>query len=1164
MFKPVSSKTNFPELERDVLRWWKETDAFNKLRQLRAGSKKWSFVDGPITANNPMGVHHAWGRTYKDIFQRYKAMQGFDQRWQNGFDCQGLWVEVNVEKDLGFKSKRDIEAYGLAPFVILCKQRVLNYSAVQTEQSVRLGMWMDWNNPDTLRMLSEKLGENPNQVIELDGPHGRVRGTVEQIVAQLGLPQLGGSYFTFSDENNYLIWAFIKKCAENGWLYKGTDVMPWCARCGTGVSEHEISTEDYPDLTHPSITARLPLRNRKNEYLLVWTTTPWTLTSNVAVAVGPELTYLKVKQGNDVYYLSEGTTKMLKGDYQVLDKLKGAAMEGWTYDGPFDELPAQQIVGGYAPAELRNHIGNARTNSVQAHRVILWKDVGDAEGTGLVHIAPGCGAEDFHLGKEFGLPVVAPIDENGGFIENFGEFSGMSAFDVAPRVIESLTQKGLLYRAEDYTHRYPTCWRCKTELLFRLVDEWFISMGETYAKPREQLTREEKARSLRYQIMDVVDQIRWIPQFGYDREMDWLCLMHDWMISKKRYWGLALPIWECVECGHANVIGSRDELQTRAVAGWDKFNGHTPHRPFIDEVKIKCEKCGGKTSRIKDVGNPWLDAGIVTMSTMGYRTDRKYWEQWYPADFITESFPGQFRNWFYSVLAMGTAMTGQPPFKALMGYGTLFAEDGRPMHKSSGNMIEFNEAAETIGADVMRWMFARTRYETNMLFGYHVADETRRMFLLPLWNVYSFFVTYANLDKWSPANRQPSTVNQLDRWILARLQALIVEMTPALDNYDSPTAARAVEPFIDDLSNWYLRRSRRRFWKSEDDDDKHAAYATLYEVLVALTKLLAPFIPFTAEAMYQNLVRSVDANAPESVHHCEWLQVDESKFDKQLLNDMAIARQVVNLGHSIRAAKSIKVRQPLARAIVVADAAQRESLTHLRDLVADELNVKSVEYATREEELVTYQVRPNFQTLSPKVQKLFPDPATDDKVAKKHVRDARKSFIVSLQQIIDTFDSAYWAENQRLGKSFRVQNLTSFMSGGKGIEFIGGVDFEFEPNDILVTPQPKPGFAVASEGTLVVALDTTLTEELVAEGLVREFVRRVQDLRKSADFDISDRIRVYYAATPKLASAIEMWREYISGETLADELKVGQAPVGAASVEDGFDGEKVTVAVVKK
>ncbi|MBI5031982.1 MAG: isoleucine--tRNA ligase [Chloroflexi bacterium] len=1149
-FKPVSSKTDFPQLERDILQWWKESDSFNKLRKLRAGNKKWSFVDGPITANNPMGVHHAWGRTYKDVFQRYKAMQGFDERWQNGFDCQGLWVEVNVEKDLGFKSKRDIEEYGLAPFVILCKQRVLNYSAVQTEQSIRLGYWMDWNDTDTLRMLSEKLGENPNQTLTVQGPKGPVTGTVEQIVGQLGLPQLGGSYFTFSDENNYQIWGFIKKCADNGWLYKGTDVMPWCARCGTGVSEHEISTEDYPDLTHPSITARFPLRGRTNEYLLVWTTTPWTLTSNVAVAVGPELTYLKIRQNGSIYYLTKGTTKMLTGAHEILGELKGTEMEGWTYDGPFDELPAQQTVGGYAPAELRNHIGNAPTNSAQAHRVILWKDVGDAEGTGLVHIAPGCGAEDFHLGKEFNLPVVAPIDENGVFIENFGEFSGMSAFDVAPRVIESLQHKGYLYRSDDYTHRYPTCWRCKTELLFRLVDEWFISMGQTYDKPREQLTPEEKARSLRYQIMDVVDQIKWVPQFGHDREMDWLRLMHDWMISKKRYWGLALPIWECPH-GHVTVVGSREELEERAVEGWDKFSGHTPHRPFIDDVKIKCEKCGEKTSRIKDVGNPWLDAGIVTMSTMGFRTDRAFWEKWYPADFITESFPGQFRNWFYSVLAMGTAMTGRPPFKTLMGYGTLFAEDGRPMHKSLGNMIEFNEAADEIGADVMRWMFSRTRYESNMLFGYHVADETRRMFLLPLWNVYSFFVTYANLDKWTPDRRPPTADrNQLDKWILARLQQLIAEMTPALDEYDAPTAARAVEPFIDDLSNWYLRRSRRRFWKSEDDDDKHAAYATLYEVLVTLTQLLAPFMPFTAESMYQNLVRSVDPNAPESVHHCEWPQVDESKLDQQLLTDMAVTRQVVNLGHSIRAAKGLKIRQPLGRAVIVADAAQHAGITHLADLATDELNVKKFEFAMREEELVSYQLRPNFQTLSPKVQEMIPDPETDDKALKKEAREKRKAVMAGLQTTLSAQDASQVAATVRAGKSVTLT--------------VNGFKIELAPADVLITPQPKPGFAVQSEGNLVVALDTTITPELAAEGLAREMVRRVQDLRKSAGFDVADHIKLYYTATPKLASAIQTWREYITTETLADEMHATVAPTEAATVDDSFDGEKVTVSLVKK
>ncbi len=1152
MFKSVSSKTNFPELERDILRWWKETDAFNKLRKLRAGAPRWSFIDGPITANNPMGVHHAWGRMYKDLFQRYQAMQGHDERWQNGFDCQGLWVEVNVEKDLGFKSKKDIEDYGLAAFVILCKQRVLNYAAVQTEQSIRLGMWMDWNDADMLRMLRDKLGENPNQTMTLDGPRGKVTGTVEQLVGQLGMPQLGGSYFTFSDENNYQIWSFLKKCAERGWVYKGTDVMPWCARCGTGVSEHEISTEDYPDITHTSLTVRFPLRDRPGEYLLVWTTMPWTFIPHIMVAAGPNLTYLKVKQGDAIYYLAENTVHMLKGAYEVIGKLKGSEMEGWTYVGPFDEIPAEQEVGGHVAPELRNHIPRPPLSAAQAHRVVLWKDVAEAEGTGLVHMGTGAGPEDFRLGKENGLPIVAPLDENGMFMEGFGEFTGMGAFEVTPKVIESLERKGMLYRTDPYTHRYPTCWRCKTPLVFRLVDEWFIKMGETYDKPREQLTAEEKSRSLRYQIMDVVDQIRWIPGFGYEREMDWLRNMHDWMISKKRYWGLALPIWECSHCGNFDVIGSSDELEECAVEGWDKFAGHTPHRPYIDEVKTRCSKCGEKTSRIKDVGNPWLDAGIVSLSTMGHRTDPEFWGKWFPADFITESFPGQFRNWFYSLLVMATVMESHPPFKTILGYGTLFAEDGKPMHKSAGNMIEFNDAAESVGVDVMRWMFSQQRYESNMLFGYHVADETRRTFLLPLWNVYSFFVTYANLDGWKPPVGAFHETPLLDRWVLARLQEVIAEVTAALDDYDVPRASRGVEPFIDDLSNWYLRRSRRRFWKSEDDDDKRAAYATLYEVLVTLAKLLAPFMPFLTESIYQNLVRSADSSAPESVHHCAFPKADAAKLDVQLLADMAVARQVVTLGHSTRSAKNIKNRQPLARAIVVADESQRAGLNHLRDLVADELNVKAVEYAAREEELVTYQLRPNLQTLSEHVKRLIPEPADlaeDDKVRRKELREKRKALTASIQAALAALDAS---------------RVTADVRAGRAVKLVANsMNVELKPTDVLITPQPKPGFAVMSEGNLVVALNTMLTPELVAEGFAREFVRRVQDLRKSAGLEVADHIRVYYTATPKLAHAVESFREYIAGETLADELASRAAPSGAVSVDDSFDGEKITIALVK-
>ncbi|MCX7839706.1 MAG: class I tRNA ligase family protein [Anaerolineae bacterium] len=1112
-FQPVPTKVDFVAQEKQILQFWKETRAFYTMRELHKGQPRWSFIDGPITANNPMGVHHAWGRTYKDVFGRYKTMRGHELRYQNGFDCQGLWVEVNVEKELGFQSKKDIENYGLAPFVILCKQRVLNYAAVQTEQSIRLGMWMDWDDPNLLRYLRDKLGEDPNQHITITTPSGaHLSGTVEYVISQLGLPQYGGSYFTFSDKNNYDIWSFLRKCHDNGWLYKGTDVMPWCWRCGTGISQHEIVTEGYIEKADPSVTLRFPLVDRPGESLLVWTTTPWTLTSNVAAAVGPDLTYVKVRQGNEVLYLSKGTTKMLKGSFEVLGELKGAEMQGWKYRGPFDDLPAAQLPGGWAEPTMRRLFAHIKETAIDAHRIILWDEVGEAEGTGIVHIAPGCGEEDFALGKQYNLPVLAPLDENGVYGDGFGWLAGKNVADVTDPIIEELKKKGLLYKFELYTHRYPECWRCHTPLVFRLVDEWFIAMD-----------------GIRPLMMDITNQIKWIPEFGRERELDWLRNMHDWMISKKRYWGLALPIWECEQCGHFTVIGSREELQARAVEGWEKFDGHTPHRPYIDEVKIKCEKCGALVSRIKDVGNPWLDAGIVSFSTMGYRTQHDYWLKWFPGDLISESFPGQFRNWFYSLLTMAAVLENKPATRVVHGYGTLLAEDGRQMHKSLGNAIEFNEAADTIGADVMRWMYCCQRYDTDMLFGYHVADETRRRFFLPLWNVYNFFVTYANLDKWTPTTvgNQRSAVSDLDRWILARLQQLIAEVTAPMDEYIIYKAVYAIEAFVDDLSNWYVRRSRRRFWKSEADADKNAAYATLYEVLVTLTKLLAPFIPFLAEAMYQNLVRSVDANAPESVHHCDFPRADASLLDTNILAEMDAARKVVNLGHSVRAENNLKVRQPLARVLVVAPYEQRARLAQMSTLIADELNVKTLQLVENEAQLVTYKLLPDNRVLGPKFGKMFPQ-----------VRAA-----------LGATDPYAAVATLRAGKNLALD--------------VDGQRVELAPSEVLITPQPKSGFAVKADGEYVVALDTNVTPELKAEGLAREFVRRVQDLRKSAEFDIADHIRLYYTATPTLANAIEAHRAYIMGETLADEMHASAAPANAAIVEDTFDGESVTLGIVK-
>ena len=1131
MFKPVASQIDFVAQEHEVLEFWQRTDAFQKLVAKNRGRERFSFVDGPITANNPMGVHHAWGRTYKDVFQRYKAMRGYAQRWQNGFDCQGLWVEVNVERDQGFKSKRDIEDYGLAEFVSLCKQRVLQFAAVQTEQSVRLGQWMQWDDPAVLRFLETKMAENPQQVITVEGTEGPVTGTVEQIVGRLGLPELNGSYFTFSNENNYTIWSALKKCHERGWIYQGHDVMPWCARCGTGLSQHEIVTEGYQELTHTSVFVRFPLRNRTGEDLLVWTTTPWTLTSNVAAAVHPELPYALVRQdtgqGERRFWLSKGAIPTaIRGPYTILDEKPGSALQGWTYDGPFDELPAQQAAGAAA-----------------AHQVILWDDVGEEEGTGIVHIAPGCGAEDYVLGKQHVLPALAPLDEEGVFIDGFGWLTGTSVYGSAQPIFQDLEQKGRLYRLENYTHRYPVCWRCQSELVFRLVDEWFINMGEQLDKPYEEVTAEEKNRSLRCQIMESVQDTRWIPDFGFEREMDWLRNMHDWMISKKRYWGLALPIWWCPDCRWFDVIGSESELRARAIAGWDEFEGHTPHRPYIDAVKIRCEECGGTASRIPDVGNPWLDAGIVAYSTLRYRFDRAYWEKWFPADLITESFPGQFRNWFYSMLAMSTIMERRTPFCTVQTYATLFAEDGRPMHKSWGNFIEFNEAADTMGVDVMRWMYCAHKPEQNLLFGYHTADETRRRFLIPLWNVYSFFVTYANLDGWQPgrieerkngrmeerpgASASLLSLQPLDRWILSRLQQVIQEVTRRLEDYDPYSAPLAVEPFLDDLSNWYVRRSRRRFWKSEHDADKNAAYATLYQVLLSLTRLLAPFVPFVTEVMYQNLVGSVVNTACESVHHCEWPTADESLIDQDLMERMHLAMQIAALGRAARSASNVKLRQPLSRALVFTGQ-QASRLDALTELVTDELNVKAVELVAEEGELVQYEIG-----LLPQI------------LGKKHGRRFGR-----LRQVAGAADAAALARRFKAGLSVELD----LEDGESPVELL--------PEEVEVRMRAREGLAVADERGIVVAVDVALTPELVREGLARDLVRRIQALRKEAGFQLDDRIVTFYDTDEEMNRVLVEWSAYIKAETLSTELLPG--PGGAdVSRQESFklEGHPVTLGV---
>jgi isoleucyl-tRNA synthetase len=1137
-FEKVDTQVDFPAQERRILEFWRRTDAFERLRAKNRGGPRWSFLDGPITANNPMGVHHAWGRTYKDAFQRYHAMNGQELRYQNGFDCQGLWVEVEVEKELKLNSKRDIESLvpgdtfdSIDRFVQLCKQRVDKYARVQTEQSVRLGYWMDWDRPEDFARP----------------------------------PDLRRSYYTMSEENNYTIWSFLRKCHDRGLVYKAYDAMPWCPRCSVGLSQMEMN-EGYQLVAHRAVFVRFPLRGRPGEYLLVWTTTPWTLSSNVAAAVNPDLTYLKVLHKDQAYYVAKGafTARRLeeefrnkskerptwvpgvprlktleqmfkeKGGYEVAGELPGSALVGWAYDGPFDELPAQAYPAGY-PGEIARVVREQKwapaVSPRDAHRVVAWKDVGEREGTGIVHIAPGCGKEDFLLGREEGLPPVAPLDDFGNFLHGFGPLTGRSAVEHATTdvILEDLQCKGVLFAWERYPHSYPHCWRCKTELLFRLVDEWFIGM------------------SWRDEIKEVVRRARWLPESinGQARELDWLTNMGDWMISKKRFWGLALPVWVDEETGDFEVIGSREELKARAVEGWERFEGHSPHRPWIDLVKVRNPKTGNLMSRIPDVGNPWLDAGIVPFSTMRYNTDRAYWEKWFPADFVTESFPGQFRNWFYALLAMSTMMVREAPFKVLLGHASVRDQWGEEMHKSKGNAIPFDGAADEgytiahvlkpgddpavhgaahsdvkeevrggekvrvlrvecppLGADLVRWVFCRHNPAQNVNFGPGPAEEVRAKFFLKLWNTYAFFCNYARAERGGfdraaaeiPVKDRP----ELDRWILSELQRLVQTARRAFDAFNLPDFCLEAERFVDArLSNWYVRRSRARFQDSEPSRDKLAAFQTLYTVLTTLTKLLAPLTPFLSEAMYQNL--APEGERGTSVHLAAYPVADEGLIDVRLSADVDGLLDVASLGHAARNAAKVRVRQPLAelRVYPAGNDSHRRAVERFADQLCEELNVKRA--ALADGPLLAPEVRPNPKALGPKF-----GPRLKDALAA--VAAAPSGELAAL-----------------------VQAGAQFSLPGEG------GPFDLEPSDFFVQVRGPEGWAgVADRGTEVL-LDVRVTEALAGEGLARDVVRQVQQQRKGAGLDMEDRITLYLAAeSAALRQAIEAHRDYIAGETLAE------------------------------
>ena len=861
--------------------------------------------------------------------------------------------------------------------------------------------------------------------------------------------------------------------------------MPWCARCGTSLSQHEL-IDSYRDMVHKSIFAKLPLTDRPGEFMMVWTTTPWTLTANVALAVHPDLDYAKVKQSDGILYLSAGTVSKLDGEYELLGTVKGRELVGLRYQGPFFDLPAQKDIDT---------------------RVVAWDYVGEEEGVGVVHVAPGCGAEDYELSRKQSLPVLVPIDENGIYYDGYGWLSGREVGEVAPMIFEDLEQKGFLYKIEAHEHRYPVCWRCQHELVFRLVEEWFISCDQI----RERMIREAR-------------KVRWVPEYAGKRMEDWLNNMGDWCISRKRFWGLPLPFFRCMSCGEMTHIGSRKELEAKAVSGIEGLR--ELHRPWIDDVKVKCDKCGGTAERVPEVGDCWLDAGIVPFSTLDYMNeDKSYWEKWFPAEFIVE-MREQVRLWFYSMLFMSVTLEDRTPYKSALVYEKVHDEHGRPMHKSHNNAIWFDEAVEKMGADVLRWIYTGSNIQTNLNFGYHKGDEVVRN-LLTMWNVYSFFITYAKVDEWTPGDagtrgRGDAVASELDRWVLARLNALITDVTRAMDNYDGARITQAVDAFVDDLSNWYVRLSRRRFWKSESDSDKQSAYSTLYTVLVTLTKLLAPVLPFLSEEMYRNLVCSVQPDAPESVHLCDWPVADESLLDQQLIDETDAVMKVVRLGRAARNAAAQKVRQPLATFTVKPSSAlEREAVLKNERLILDELNIKALEITEDASGLVNYCIKPNLRTLGPKHGKL----------------------LSKISAALEQSDSAGIARKVAAEETFDL--------------VVEGETLALEPGDVIVETVTPENKSVAEEFGTVVAIDTKLTPELVQEGMVRDLVRQIQNMRKESGFNVDDRITIAYSAKGDLAGAITAWADYIRQETLANSLTASAegesfTPVKIAGEEIGL------------
>ncbi|MBI9106020.1 MAG: isoleucine--tRNA ligase [Spirochaetales bacterium] len=1036
MYNSVDPKVSFPKMEERILEFWKKNNIFERSIEEREGSPEFVFYDGPPFATGLPHFGHFVPGTIKDIIPRYQTMKGYKVSRRFGWDCHGLPVEYEMEKELGISGKKAIEDFGIAEFNESCRSIVLRYTKEWESIITRLGRWVDFEH----------------------------------------------DYKTMDADYMESIWWVVKSLWEKGLMYEGHYILPYCPRCSTVLSNHELNLGGYKDVHDPAITVKFKHKSEANTYFLAWTTTPWTLPSNLALSVGADVDYVKVRDGQEIYILAEARLESYyksAEEYEVIEKIPGSALVGQEYEPLFPYFKDAAEQGAF--------------------RVFAADYVTTEDGTGIVHTAPGFGEDDYNTCKGTGIPTVCPIDDECKFTSEVSDYEDRFVKDCDKDIIKRLREEGKLIKRDNYLHSYPHCWRCDSPLIYRAVSSWFVDIGKIKDK-----------------MLAANDQILWVPaHLKKGRFGKWLEGARDWAISRNRFWGNPIPVWKCPDCNESICIGSRDELEEKSGVRVEDL-----HKHFVDHIEIDCS-CGSKMKRIPEVLDCWFESGSMPYAQNHYPFEnKKHFEQNFPAHFISEGLD-QTRGWFYTLTILAAALFDKPAFEKVIVNGLVLAEDGKKMSKSARNYSDPMVVIDKFGADALRLFLmnsAVVRAE-DLKYTDEGVLEILKSIIIPVWNAYSFYVTYANIDNASPKSAPDEPDNPLDKWILSESEKLVAEVTDQLDAYELQRAIAPILNFIDLLNNWYIRRSRRRFWRSENDSDKNQAYETLYTVLMKLVTVASPFIPFVTEEIYLNLKPE---GTPDSVHLCDWPVSDDSKRDIELEHKMAVTRQAVSMGRALRSMHSLKTRQPLkALNLVTRDENEKMVLREMVDIISEELNVKEVIFRDNEEELVEYSAKANFKVLG------------------KQLGPNMKTAAAAIMKL----------------EPGEIQSLLEGATLSLGLDF---GNLEITEESVVIQRNEKDNMKVLNEGSLTIALDSEITEELRQEGMVRDIVRSVQNLRKDRDLDVTDRIVLSISGNDNVKAAVEAFQDYLSSETLTSRW-IWESLDNAQKVECG--DEECTIAL---